>query len=508
MADTSDLLSRKPTKGRSGEDVIDPDVRSSLLLSSSEKSQRLKVICRNTNIRNIAIFIAIYASAAVAGGIALPLLGASWLGGCLASDGFTIVTDDCDPDYRSFSFLYTLFVSLNGLMIFLFSSFLGRLSDSFGRKLFIGLCLLTHLIPRIYIIFHVQLLIYLVLSIIMDAPTSVYQAAVSDTFPESKSLKTVAFAILLAMPGVGLFVGAIIALIVSAAYSNHAVFVAIGGLYLFAVFWWIFCIKETLPKERRIPFQTKNYNPFRPLFHVMDNRIVTYCSIHALLFSFDQDTVLALIIGFAGDQFDIEGDVESNAVFAALSVMGGLGTIMNGAVLMPLLKRAKIRNIFIMIFADIIRIIGLLFIAISPVIFRLRFILSITGTFLLGIGSISRPCRTGIAAHHLVQCEQGIGLGIIASYESVGKIVAPGAMGWIYYEFTRNEGSWMYIPSMPWYICIAAKVISLVIVSGPFYSLVMREGDRKGYVSNVDLKVVDDAEEKCDRTSSVIEMNT
>ena len=107
MADTTEMLSHKPTKGRPG-DVIDSNTHSSLLLSSSEKSHRLTVICRNTNTRNMAIFIAIYASAGVAGGIALPLLRASWLGGCLASDGFTIVTDDCDPDYRSFSFLYTM----------------------------------------------------------------------------------------------------------------------------------------------------------------------------------------------------------------------------------------------------------------------------------------------------------------------------------------------------------------------------------------------------------------
>ena len=53
------------------------------------------------------------------------------------------------------------------------------------------------------------------------------------------------------------------------------------------------------------------------------------------MFEFDNVVVLAIILPFAGDQFDLRGEFQTNVIFAALSVVGGVGNVLQGVFLMP-----------------------------------------------------------------------------------------------------------------------------------------------------------------------------
>eukprot|EP01084_Bolivina_argentea_P058530 106869_1 len=470
-------------------DLLDTDQQTT---TSPQASQRtLSAVCGHSNARNISIYLAIYASCGIAGGVAIPLLGASWFGDCLESDGKTIIDNPeiCDPDYRTYNVVATISWSLGSLMSFLFAGFCGRLSDSFGRKLLIGLCLLSVIIPRVLIIFYVNFFVYFAVSIFMDVPSAVYSAAIADMFPDSTSLKTVAYAIFTAMSyGFGLFFGATITLVVSSIYDNHTVFIAIGIIYALLIPYYIFLIKETLDNKNRKQFTTKNYNPFRPLLHIFDNKVITYNSIHAFIASFEDSTVLSMTLAFAGDQFNMKSEFETNLVFSLVSVIGGIGVSVQGLILMPIFKRHKVKNITIMIFGNIVRIIGLYMLAMTPIVYDIRYETYFISSFLLGIGSVASPANTGIASEHLFKNEQGIGLGIIRSYSSIGGIIAPGLMGWIYFYFTTDDG--IYLPSMPWYICTGLKVVSLLIVIGPFNN-VLKNTKNKKCISVMDLEKID-----------------
>ena len=60
----------------------------------SIKQNRLRAIFSDVAARNLAIFLAIYSSLGIAGGIPTPVFGAYWFGDCLSDDGKTIIEDE------------------------------------------------------------------------------------------------------------------------------------------------------------------------------------------------------------------------------------------------------------------------------------------------------------------------------------------------------------------------------------------------------------------------------
>ena len=95
-----------------------------------------------------------YSTQVMAVGIFITLYGAQWFADCLLDNGREVPAD-CDPDYITFNFYSTMFTSIEGFISFLLSSFIGRLSDSFGRKLFLIVAIFTFMIPRVTMIFYV-----------------------------------------------------------------------------------------------------------------------------------------------------------------------------------------------------------------------------------------------------------------------------------------------------------------------------------------------------------------
>ena len=178
-----------------------------------------------------------------------------------------------------------------------------------------------------------------------------------------------------------------------------------------------------------------------------------------------------MILPFSGDQFDLTGEFETNVIFAALSVLGGLGNVLQGILIMPYLKKHGIRNINILAVGCVMRIIGLYFLSMTVILYEYRIEISIIGVFILGIGSIGTPANFAIASHYLNKTEQGVGLGVINSYKAIAQIIGPASMGYIYWLFSRKNNKIYDLPSIHWYICILFRVIVLIIIMGPFYNL-------------------------------------
>ena len=110
------------------------------------------------------IFKILFFSQVFAAGLFVPLYAAEWFGGCLDSDGFT-ADDDCTPDYSTYAYYSTMFISIAGLITFLISSFIGHLTDTFGRKIFFFIAVVTWMIPRCIMVFYVDFYLYFALSL-------------------------------------------------------------------------------------------------------------------------------------------------------------------------------------------------------------------------------------------------------------------------------------------------------------------------------------------------------
>ena len=137
--------------------------------------------------------------------IFMPAYGSEWFAGCTNKD------DDCEFDYTSYQFYNSLFLSVRGLVSLLFAGFIGRLSDSYGRKWFLLLNVFINFLPYAFLAVVYDLWLYYIFYSIVglngsnNSATPVMAAYVSDTLPIH--LRTVGYGALYCTAGVGLILG-------------------------------------------------------------------------------------------------------------------------------------------------------------------------------------------------------------------------------------------------------------------------------------------------------------
>ena len=153
----------------------------------------------------ILLFTFTYIAAGYMPSVFMPAYGAEWFAGCTDSD------EDCDFDYTSYQFYQSLFMSIRGLVSFLFAGFIGRASDAYGRKIFLILNVVFSFLPYIPLLFVYNLWPYFFFYVLMglngsnNSATPVMAAYISDSLPPH--LRTVGYGAVYCIAGVGLFAG-------------------------------------------------------------------------------------------------------------------------------------------------------------------------------------------------------------------------------------------------------------------------------------------------------------
>ena len=385
--------------------------------------------------------------------------GAAWFGGCDVND--TQDNEDCELNYDEWIFYDSLSLTAMGFVSFLFSGFLGRASDSFGRKGFLLLTFAVGLLNRGIMIFlsgDYNLWIFLGLRPLYginggrDAQTPVMNAYYADVLPPH--LKTLGFGLSYGMSGIMLFVGAALATSISLVYRTDFNWTAIAMVYVLAILYCIFFVKESLQRVNRKPFSCKNFNPIRPLLHVADNKIVLWVSVIQFLISLPQGGIIGIILVYLSDSMNINNDRESTVVNAVFLVSMGTSGILCTGIILPILKRR---------FSDlIIAEIGIYGSVASQLIFASFYyvpqipIIVAGGLLYFSVG-ISNAAIIAILTKFLSTMEQGAGFGIMQSYRGVTTIIAPFAFAVGY----RNSKQLGY-PSLPF--VISALIISFALV--------------------------------------------
>ena len=115
---------------------------------------------------------------------------------------------------------------MGGCVSFLFASFMGRLSDSFGRKIFLIIGILVWMIPRLILIFYINFLLYWSIVLLSDINggdqiVPPLKASVSDIISPKQRIN--AFGKIHAALGSGLIIGAIFGIIISIIWNNYIV---------------------------------------------------------------------------------------------------------------------------------------------------------------------------------------------------------------------------------------------------------------------------------------------
>ena len=356
--------------------------------------------------------------------------------------------------------IFGVFGTVFAVMQFFFSPVLGVLSDRFGRRPIILLSSLG-LGLDYFIMAWAPTLGWLflgrVISGITAASLATAMAYLTDVVPPEK--RAASFGLSGAAFGIGFVLGPALGGLLGNLDPRLPFWVA-GALSLANTLYGYLFVPESLPKERRRPFDLRRANPVGSL---------------KLLRSQPQLWQLAttLFIGYvAHEVFNIWALYtifryawKEGMIGLSLAAVGVCSVIISAGLVRPIVARIGERNTLWL---------GQLFGALGMVLAgwaktSLAFYLSIP---VMMMWSISNPAAQGLMTRRVGGSAQGELQGAITSLRSVGVIIGPGLFTFSFAYFINARNGWN-LPGFPWYFAGALLFVSI------FFSLRIPAGNDK-----------------------------
>jgi len=187
-------------------EIVEHDL--SLSLINENLDEHYCTLLCSPFMRRMLSLIGLYLTSRYIPAVFMATYGAEWFAGCTDSSS----DDNCDPDYTSYQLYNSLFLSIEGLISFLFAGYIGRASDAFGRKYVIFFGVFISMLPFLIMFLFENLWIYFIFVVISglkgctDGVTPVMLASISDKVQNNKQ-KAIAFGFTHAMNGIALFFG-------------------------------------------------------------------------------------------------------------------------------------------------------------------------------------------------------------------------------------------------------------------------------------------------------------
>ncbi|AKN29879.1 MFS transporter [Clostridium carboxidivorans P7] len=320
----------------------------------------------------------------------------------------------------------TLLTSVYAVCMFFAAPGLGALSDKYGRRPVLLICLLGSAIG--YLIFGIGGALWvLFLGRIIDGITggtiSTIFAYFADIIPPNQRTKY--FGWVSAVVGVGSIIGPTLGgLLARFGYSVPMYFGAI--ITLLNVVYGLFFMPESLEKNNRLKEITfVRLNPFIQLINVLSMKNLKGLLISAFLLWIPNGSLQAVFSQFTMDNFNWK----PVAIGVMFSIMGFQDIISQGFIMPKLLVKLSDKQIAIV--GMVSEIIGYGFIAASALF--LFYPLCIVGMFIFAFGdSIFGPSFNGMVSNSVNSSEQGRIQGSSQSIQALARIIGPIIGGQIY----------------------------------------------------------------------------
>ncbi|MEO9469753.1 TCR/Tet family MFS transporter [Parasphingorhabdus sp.] len=339
-------------------------------------------------------------------------------------------------------------------MQFLFGPVIGNLSDRFGRRPVLLGALGGYAIAYTLMGFAPTLLWLFVARIvagIMGASFSTAYAYIADITPPEKRSQN--FGLIGAAFGLGFIFGPAIGGILGE-YGVRLPFFAAGGLAALNLVFGFFMLRESLPKEKRRPFQLARANAVTALKGLGgQNRVVLWYAAALTIWMTGHVVYPVVFAFFAMESFGWSGIT----IGIALACVGIGAAIVQGLLIRVLIPRIGERNAVI---------IGAVSMAISTVFYVIAgpgqgwmiFVAIPIGA----LQGLFQPSINGLMSQAVSDDTQGELQGAVSSLQSIASVIGPPLFTAVFAAFTI-PGALAYLPGAPFGLAGIIAAIALVV---------------------------------------------
>ncbi|MFK7842499.1 MAG: TCR/Tet family MFS transporter [Sphingorhabdus sp.] len=339
-------------------------------------------------------------------------------------------------------------------MQFIFGPIIGNLSDRFGRRPVLLGALGGYAIAYTLMGFASSLLWLFAARIIagiMGASFSTAYAYIADVSPPEKRAQN--FGLIGAAFGLGFIIGPAIGGILGE-YGTRLPFFGAGALAALNLVFGFFMLKESLPPEKRRPFQLARANAVVALKALSGQNKVVLWYAAALTVWMTAHVVFPIIFAFyLIESFDWS-ELLVGLSFAAI----GLGAaIVQGFLIRVLVPRIGERN-SVILGAATMAVSCAFYVIASPEHAWLIFIAIPIGA----MQGLFQPSINGLMSNAISDDTQGELQGAVASLQSLASVVGPPLFAAVFAAFTV-AGSSFYLPGAPFGLAGIVSLVALAI---------------------------------------------
>lgn len=338
------------------------------------------------------------------------------------------------------------------LMQFLFGPLLGAISDRFGRRPVLLLSLLVVAID--YLLLAVAHTIWLVLlariiagiASATQSTASAYMADISS--PETKAAN---FGLVGAAFGIGFVLGPLLGGVLSD-FGTRAPFIAAAILATCNLTLGYFAFPETVTDAIRRSFELRRANPFGAFLHLSKLPNITRFLTVILIYHIAFMIYPAIWSFFTKEVYGWNGF----EIGISLAVFGILIAFTQGYLIRVFLARwGEYRTALAGL---IFNAVGFFLLAFANAGWQAYMIISLST-----IGAVTMPSLQGMMSKTVAKNAQGELQGIVMSTTSIGSIISPPLMAYIFNVFTTEKWG-LYFPGSPFILASLLTGFSILLI--------------------------------------------